>query len=855
MKSKYRPPKVAEWLLSKMSEYESTFLFSGDLCENYERIVKESGLVKAKLWYWSQVIFSIIPYLKFKIRWGFIMFKNYCKIAYRNLFKYKSHFFINIFGLTMGIACFMIIILFIQHEWSYDRYHKNADRIYRIESRDSFNPRAVGNTRLQAPIASALMKEFPEVVNACRLWLRRNILISKGDKKFYEERFFYADPSVLDIFTFPLLKGDSEIALENPNSILITETMAKKYFAKDDPIGQELIIDNKRTYQVTGIFKDIPKNSHLRFDFFIPFSNLVHRFGNTVNEWNRMSAFQIYILLQPNYLPKVLELKLLAFQQKYMLQRETLYLKPLTSIHLHSHLPTELEPNSDIRYLYIFSTIAVLILIISCINFMNLATAKASNRLKEVWIRKTVGAYRWQLIFQFLSEAILLSFMALFLAILVVHIFLPIFNVVVQKDLAVDYTSIIAILRFVGIALFVGILAGSYPAFFLSSFQNVAVLKSAMSVGLKNTGLRKGLIVFQFTISIALIASTMIIYNQLNYIRKKNLGFKKEQMLIVFLKDKALQQKSEFIKRELLQLQNVSAVTASDGRPSKTGMETWFKAEGLEKEMWINTYGIDYDFINTYEMEITMGRNFSKDFVTDHEGAFLVNEAATMAFGWSNPINKKLAWFGKERKVIGVIGDFHFKSLHENIEPLIFYLESEPSELTLRLTTDDITSMLSYLGKKWEQLSPNYPLEYIFLNDSFDSLYRAEDRLGKIFGYFAILTIFIASLGLYGLAAFTAEQRTKEIGIRKVFGASISQMVLLITKEIFVLISIAILLGLPFAYYFMNRWLQDFAYKVELGLIHFLLTGCFALFLAMMTVSYHSLKAAFSNPVDALKYE
>lgn len=782
------------------------------------------------------------------------MLKNYIKIAYRNFSRHKGYSFINVSGLTLGIACFILIALFIQDEWSYDRYHKNADHIYRIESIDPLDSKAVGNTRMQAPIAPALVKEFPEVVSATRLWPKRNTLISRGNKKFYEDRLFYADPAIFDIFTFPLNQGDPKTALATPNSIVLTETMAKKYFADVDPIGQVVTIDNKMEYQVTGVLQDVPENSHFKLDFLIPFSNAVHLFGNAVNEWNRVSAFYIYLLLQPGYAPATLEKKLPDFNKKYMAQNQVFYLKPLISIHLHSHLPSELEPNSDIRYTYIFSAVAFLILLIACINFMNLATARSAQRAKEVGMRKVIGAYRWQLIGQFLSEAILFGFVAILLAVLLVELFLPTFNALVGKHLSIDYSNMAVLLGLGGIALFAGMLAGSYPALFLSAFQPVYVLKSTTSIGSKSILLRKALVVFQFTISVALIASTSIIYNQMKYIQKKNLGFKKEQLLIITLNNPELKSKSELVKHEFLQIPAVIAATASRGRPGKEGMATDFKVEGLEKPIWINAFGIDYDFVKTYEMEMVKGRNFSEDFATDRE-AFVVNEAAASAFGWNDPILKKLEWFGVAGEVIGVIGDFHFKSLHEKIEPLILYVESEPSELTLKMDADDIASTLASLKKKWEQLSPHYPFDYFFLDADFDKLYRTENKLGKIFGYFTILTIFIASLGLFSLAAFTTEQRIKEIGIRKVMGASAARIVLLITKDFVVLVFIAQILGAFLAYLGINRWLQHFAYRVDVGLDTFLQTGFISLIITLLTVSYQSLKGALANPVETLRNE
>lgn len=783
------------------------------------------------------------------------MLKNYIKITLRVFYKYPTYTSINILELAIGIACSILIFLFIQNEFSYDRFHRNAKNIYRLESIDSLAQQVVENPLLQAAIAPTLKIDFPEVINTLRIWPKQHTLVSNGAQAFYEERVFYSDPSIFEMFDFPFLKKDIESIFQLKNSIVITKSIAKKYFNNEYPIGETLILDNTNVFKIAGILDDVPQNSHLKFNFLIPFSNVEQFFGKAVHEWNRMAAFYTYLQLHPDCQPIEFESKLTNFNKRYMGQPNTYYLKPLTSIHLYSHLPFELEPNGDIRYIYIFSTIAILILLISCFNFVNLSTAYSFIRAKEVGLRKVVGASRWQLIYQFLSETIFTSIIASFLSALMVYIFLPAFNKLAQKELSVDYPNIFMLLGMIGFVLAIGILAGSYPAFVLSAFHPLDTIKNKKVHGSRNEILRKGFVVFQFLVTFALFVSAFVIYDQMKYIHKKHLGFKKEQLLIIKLQDPLLKLKSEQLKQELQQIPDIVAVSGSRGIPGQRGIATWFRAENCEKATWIDAFGIDYSYVETYQMELLKGRNFSENHITDKESAFLINEVAMETFGWKEPINKKLEWFGSTGRVIGVIKNFHFKSLHEKIEPLILYFESEPTELSLRINTNDLKKTLNSCKKKFEQFSFNYPFDYFFLDQNFQKLYQTENTFSKMIKYFTVISTIIAVLGLYGLAAFSITQRTKEIGIRKTLGASIRDILLLITNDFLKIVLVSILLGTPIVYYWITRWLQNFAYKIEINFVPFLIGGTITIILAFISVSYHSVKAAFTNPIETIRNE
>lgn len=806
------------------------------------------------------------------------MFRNYFKIALRNLRKHKGYSFINVAGLAIGIACCLLIFLLIRDELSFDQFHEHKNQIYRviIQQPGQFYMGTDYLAVTPAPLASALIEEFPEVIKATRIDQSNNVIMSYKNKRFYEDGFLWADNHFFDVFSFPFLRGDQSEALSEPYSMVISKRMAQKYFGDEDPIGKIMALSNRYDFKVTGIMKDVPQNSHLQFDFLAPLMTLKSIRGQEdyLESWGNYSYYT-YILLSKGYPPKSLEKKFSAFSEKYMGERlcrmrerdptreaGRFFLQPLKRIHLYSHLNFEISPNSDIKQIYLLSALAFVILLIACINYMNLATARSAIRAKEVGMRKVIGAERRQLIRQFIGESIFLSFIAILLAAILVEILLPVFNSIIGKSIRLhffnDWEFFIGLIC---VALVVGIISGSYPAFFLSSFQPVTVLKGNLKTEVKGSILRRILVIFQFAASIVLVISTVIIYSQIEYMRNMKLGFSREQVVVLPVRDRELRQNHEPFKHELLQNPAILGCAASTWLPSNirtnVGDTIW---EGMEEGMDMQVYLLqaDYDFIDLFEIELVEGRNFSREFSTDSQ-AYIVNEAARKIFGWEEALGKRFGFRREEiglGQVIGVVKNFHFLSLHQEIQPLVIHLtENWMSYLSVKINTQNIRQTVEFLKTKWKKFSPNYPFEYFFLDDDLEKMFRSEMRLGKIFASFTVLAIFIACLGLFGLASFTSEQRTKEIGVRKVLGASFSNIVVLLSKEFSKWVLIASLIAWPVAYYTVSQWLQSFAYRISIGIWIFLLSTILALFVAMITVSFKAVKAALANPVDALRYE
>jgi putative ABC transport system permease protein len=814
------------------------------------------------------------------------MFKNYLKIAARNLLKHKAYSLINVAGLAIGMTCCILILLYVQHELSYDRHHEKAGRIYRVAADIKFGGNHFQMAVAPAPMAEALARDFPEVESAARFRNYGSSLVKKaGDQNFKEERVIYADNAIFDLFTIPLLAGDPRSALTAPDAVVISASTAKKYFGDADAVGQSLIFDNADAYKVTGVFADVPDNSHFHFDFIV---SLLISDESRNNSW-LSNNFTTYLLLKEGADPAALEAKFPTMIEKYLgpqaLQilgisleefyksgnHARYYLQPLPDIHLHSDLGVEFEPNGSIKYVYIFSAIAVFILLIACINFMNLATARSANRAKEVGIRKVVGSYQRQLIGQFLAEAVFLSVIAMALALVLVELVLPTFNNLAEKQLQTFYLGNWPLLSaLIGITLAVGIVAGSYPAFVLSAFKPVSVLKGNLQAGAKSSRLRSALVVFQFAASVILMVGTLIVKNQLHYIQNKNLGFNKEQVII--LHDAyALGEKLDAFKNEVRRNPSIISGTVSGYLPvASNRSDTGFWPEGerssSENAVSMQIWGVDYGYLQTMGMEITAGRDFSESFGAD-SSAIVLNEKAVMMFGFDDPIGKKIYTYGftpgagldRDRiipyTVIGVIKDFHFSSLRENIGALGLRLGRNRALMSFRFKVEDVAALIVFLENKWKEFAPDQPFAYSFLDERFNNMYRAEQRVGDIFSVFAGLAIFTACLGLFGLASFIAEQRTKEIGIRKVLGATVSNVTLLLSKDFVKLVLVANVIAWPVAWYAMSKWLQDFAYRIEIGWWVFALAGGLALVIALVTVSVQAVKAALTNPVEALHYE
>ena len=871
-KNRYgHPPKLAEWILRCLYPDRGDLTSVGDFREEYSDVYSNSGPTEANLWYWAQIIKSLPSFIRNKFHWNMVMIHNYLKIALRNIQRHRTFSFINITGLVIGMTCSILIMLFIQYEISHDRYHENADRIYRIlirQPNDIYQGIDVYSIS-PPPLKAALMNDFLEIQNAARM-LRTEGLIHYKNNRHFENRFFTVDPEFLKIFTFPLKAGDQETALNEPFSILLTEEMAEKYFGSEDPMGKVLTIENKYGYKIAGILRNIPGNSHFKFDFLGSFSSLYLIYGDYgkrfFEDWN---AYQVktYIQLHSRSNTGEFNSKFPVRLEKYRGRptNDEIHIQPLTHIHLGGNVNDEIEANSDIKYVYFFSAIALLIMLVACFNYMNLSTAGAVQRMKEVGIRKVVGAGRDNLIRQFLGESLLFAFMALFFSLFLVKLLLPPFSSLIEKELSFQvFNNIKNLSSLIGISFLVGILSGSYPAFFLSSFLPVNIIKGKLishkSLN-KSSGFRNSLVVTQFAISTILVICTIIIHNQLEFIRSKELGFKKEYVVTVPIQDENLKKNYGPLKHELSQYSKIVDVTVSNFLP--------FAVENSQAVDWdgrpddgpdFRCLCVEPNFLDFYGIKLAEGRNFSKEIATDVEQAYILNESAVRLIGWEDAIGKRFnCQKNIDGQVIGVVNNFHCHSLHRQIEPLVIFLlyDSEWWDVryfSVKISSEDISGTLALMEEKFEKFSL-YPFSYSFLDERIDMLYRKEQKLGQNFGYFTFVAIFIACLGLFGLASLTSGQRTKEIGIRKTLGASVSSIGTLLTKEFMKLTSIGIIIAFPVSYFAMHKWLKNFAYRIDIGWIPFIGAVVITVLLSLGTVSYQVFKAARTNPVDSLRYE
>lgn len=800
------------------------------------------------------------------------MFRNYLKVAFRNIKRHTGYSLINLVGLAIGMTCCILIMLWVQNELSFDRFHQKADRIYRLCLDANIGSPLLAPVSM-APAGPAMASEFPEVVSAARINRPERVSIKFEDMTFQEENVGYADNSIFEVFTFPLLKGDPKTALVAPYSVVITEDMAQKYFKDQEPLGKMLRIDDEADFTVTGVMKNIPPNSHLNFNMIRSFETLYRENPQAMESWISV-RFYTYLLLADNCDPKLLEEKFPPFVDRLMGNflnaiggTVRLFLQPLTEIHLYSNFERDLPSNGDITYVYLFSGIALFVLLIACFNFVNLATARSATRAREVGMRKTLGAGRGKLMLQFLGESVIFSFFSLAIACILLELVLPLFNSLAGRQLSLNYLErpwLIPALA--GLALLVGLLAGSYPAFFLSSLRPVRVLKGTGGAIASGSGFRRMLVVAQFVISITLIIGSITIYNQIDFMKNKRLGFDKEHVLIIPGLNQAARQSYPSIRDELAKIPGVTSVGASSLVPGRGRTKSIFFPEGLsENEPQTMDYlTVDPHYLPTMNMEMAQGRNFSSDISTDSTESVIINQATAIKFGWDNPIGKTFRLpnlpgdEGDELivTVIGVVKDFHIASLHQKIEPqLIFYDLSSINNISVRLAPENITHTVGLLEEEWKKISPDRPFDFYFLDQSFDSQYRAEERLGKISLYFSLLGILIASLGLLGLSSYTTERRIKEIGVRKVLGATEAGIVLLLSKEIVRWVLLANIVAWPVAYWLADRWLGSFAYRINLGWTTFVLAGLVALSIAVITVSFQAVKAALANPVESLRYE
>ncbi|RIV17236.1 ABC transporter permease [Fibrisoma montanum] len=808
------------------------------------------------------------------------MLRNYFKIAVRTLRKHVGFTFINIVGLAVGLACCLLITLYVVDELSYDRFHAKADRIYRINSDIKFGGNDMKMAVSPDPVGPTLKQDYPQVEQFVRLHERGTWLVKPAGSatNLREAHITFADSTLFDVFTLPLVTGDPKRALASPNTVVISESAAKRHFGSQDAVGKTLIFDNNKAFKVTGVMRDMPANSHFHSDFFLTMLNDDYPWG----QWLSNNHYN-YIVLREGVDYKQFEKNFDTVIEKYVgpqaLQaigstmdqfrkagnRYRLWLMPVTDIHLHSKQQIEFLPTGDIQYVYIFSAVALFILLIACINFMNLATARSANRAKEVGVRKVLGSERQQLIGQFMAESVLMTVLAMGLALVMVSAAIPLFNTIAAKELTMqNLLSPYLLPILIVLPIVVGLLAGSYPAFFLSSFKPISVLKGRINVSFKNVGLRSGLVVFQFAMSVILIVGTIIVYRQITYIQNKNLGFKRDQILTI--NDVySLGKQAETFKQEVLRLPGVVSGSVSGFLPTPSSRtDNSFFPEGQVDQrnaVSMQAWGVDHDYVKTLGMQIVQGRDFSRAFGSD-SSAVILNETAAKLFGGKDILGKRIMSFDdptlksfRTFTVIGVVKNFHFESLRRNIGALGLVLDANSGAASFRLSSTNLPALVSQIESKWKQLAPGQPFDYAFMEEAFDNMYRAEQRIGTIAITFAVLAILIASLGLFGLAAFMAEQRTKEIGVRKVLGASVFSIVGLLSKDFLKLVLIAILIASPVAWWAMSQWLNDFAYRIDIDWWVFALAGVLAALVALLTVSFQSIKAALMDPVKSLRAE
>jgi putative ABC transport system permease protein len=969
-----KPPRIAEWILRRIANRGESEVIGGDLEEEYKETVEEKGIGRARLWYWTLILVSTPSFIKSHIYWSMQMFRNYLKIASRNIKRYKGYSFINISGLAIAIAAAFLIFLFVSFELSYDRFHDNSDRIYRVRNDRIYSDIHDKSSGCPPALSPTLKEEFPEIIESARVYPASfmsnvvsydpsdsyiqavkfglkgfedagkvsvtgffnnwdkdlNTLRRKGNRwegealllpgryaykfvvddkeildpdnpdqvtyesgtyslhivkepdapsrliTFYEEKVFYAEPTFLKMFSFPMVKGFPESALEDPNTVVLSESVAKKYFRDENPVDKMIILTNQygtHLCKITGVLKNVPENSHIQFDFLLSYKTLIQKRDQAAHYWG-WNMFYTYVLLSPTANPQSLESKFPAFVERHKLSgddyRREFILQPLRDIHLSSSLRWEPEGIGNSRTVYFLTIIAVFIMLIAWVNYINLSTARSMTRAREVGIRKVVGSRRLQLIKQFIYESVFVNILAVIFGLVLVLVFLRPFSRMAGLPLSMSPGTHVWI--WLASAILTGaVLSAIYPALVLSSFMPVTVLKGLHSHSSKGMNFRKGLVIFQFAISIILIVGTLTVYKQLSFMRNQDLGVNIEQTMALRIPGPMAYSTDRVnrFKRALLDYPSIKAVCASSTIP---GEEYSNAASGIRplnsdpdngKRCFFIT--VDYEYFDFYGIELLAGRKFSKEFSTDRNAAIL-NEEAVKIFGYESPeksLNEKILLGGLGEQIVetvGVIKNYHHKSLKDSVQPIIFTLtEGDPNGrnnyFSVKLDIRNISATLSLVRDKWDEVFSGKPLDYFFINESFNNQYRSDQQFGNVFGLFAALSVFISCLGLFGLAAFMVEQRTKEIGIRRILGASASGIVFLLSKEFTKWVLVANIIAWPVAYYAMDRWLQNFAYRTGMGIAIFILSGLLAFIIAVITVSYQSIKIAITNPVDSLRYE
>jgi putative ABC transport system permease protein len=878
-KEKKLPPSLAMKLLSIMTRSDQRNSIVSDFNEIYDELKRDRGQHHANRWYWSQVIKSIPMFIRNQLYWSATMLKNYFKMTLRILRSNKIFSFINLVGLALGIACCILILLWVFDELSYDQFHAHKNNIYRITQEHKYEGHSA-TTYL--PLAKHLVTDFSEVQKYVRFLPAKGLIILDSEDAFKEDNIFYVDSDFFEIFSFPLSKGDKTSTLQEPNSVVITEKISQKYFGNNNPIGRVIKYHNleysrepEKLLRVTGVLKNIPHNSHMKFDVLISLSTFSELKGFEQYGWHWPPTYT-YVLLSDHASLYRIESQLSEFKNKNLPGKEAevrdFRFQQLTNIHLQSHLKYELEANGDIVQVYIFLVVATLIIFIACLNYINLSTARAARRAQEVGIKKVLGAKLLHLFLQFIGESFVYVLFAYVVAIGLVLTALPFFNQLLDKDMNL-FVSVGQFPPFlliqVAFLLLITSLAGAYPAFFLSRLQPIQTLKGGKS-RISGSNLRKTLVTVQFAISVILISSTVIIFRQMNYIQKRNLGFEKENIVVVPLWGDKIINNIAVLKERLLRNPDVKKCTAYSNVIGANDRIYAYpvQAEGTtdNKQIEMSILIVDYDFIDTFNLEIIEGRKFSETAGTDKE-AIIINEAALSLLKWDNPLRKKLdIKYIKQGedfsgRVIGVVKDFNLRTLHHKIEPLAMFVAEKNDDnylisfISFKISTANIPSTLGFLKNQWSELESGELLEYSFLDERIENQYQSEQKVKRLISCFTCLAILIACFGLYGLVSFMTEARTKEIGIRRVLGAPVSGIIILLSKEFLKWILLANMAATPLAYFAVKKWLQNFAYRIDFGIWVFIFSLFLTLAIALFTISYQTIKAATANPVDSLRYE
>jgi ABC-type antimicrobial peptide transport system permease subunit len=850
-------PRLAKRILKFLFSQDYYLERSGDLEEAYGDLVEESGLLWAKAWLWFQILKLFYGVIRLNIVWRFIMLKNYFKTGIRTLLRHKGYSTLNIIGLAVGLAVCILIFLWVQDELGYDRFHTNADRIYRVIEHEELSSGEILSYSQQGPALAPILKaDYPEILESVRFRVLGDRLVKFGDHKFYEKGFAFADPAILTMFTFPLKIGDPASVLTDPSSIVISENMARKYFENKDPIGKILRVDNHTNFIISGVMENIPSNSHLKFDFLAKFDS-IKNFGQPVTGWDSF-YLDTYVLLAETADHWKVDQKIKNVISEHSEGSSFLIdLQSLTRIRLFSNAILTPRVDGDIKYVVIFSLIAVFILLNACINFMNLTTARSGQRAREIGMRKVVGARRKELVHQFFGESLLMAFISLVFALGLVLVFLPLFNQLSGKDLPLMVLGRLhVILGLLGITLTAGLISGIYPALFLSSFQPVSVLKNTFKSGLRGNVFRRALVIFQFVLTTVLIIGTVVVYRQFNFLRQQNLGYEKEQVMCIRLPGN-LRKKTDLMKTTFERIPgvlNTAAASTVPGRRRATlTLENW-EGRDSEDRFELGILDVDLGFLSTFELKMAEGRFFSRDFITDEQNAVVVNEAAIRASGMKDPVGKWI--LGPDLKIIGVIKDFNLRTLHHKVAPLVIGMrKSNLNHLFVKITAENMPRTIASLKSSWNSLVPEYPFDFKFLDEHLEELYRADQRIGNIINAFAGLALFVACLGLFGLASFVAERRTKEIGIRKILGASNPVIFHLLARDFIKWILLANLIAAPIAAYATMKYLKIYAYHIKLGPMVFLIPGLLTLLVSLLTISWQAIRAATTDPVKSLKYE